>query len=57
VKDSNRHAHLRVFKVAIKANGETEDAKILNMFSFLPLEILCMISETIIWEITHIVLL
>jgi hypothetical protein len=34
VKDSNRNAHVRIFKVAIRANGETTDAKIVILFSF-----------------------
>jgi hypothetical protein len=34
VKDSNFDVHVRVFKVAIRANGETKNAKIVNMFSF-----------------------
>jgi hypothetical protein len=34
VKDSNPNVHVRVFKVAIKANNETDDAEIVNMFNF-----------------------
>jgi hypothetical protein len=34
VKDSNPNAHVKVFKVAIRANGETKYAKNVNMFSF-----------------------
>ncbi len=34
VKDFDPHIHVRVFKVAIRANRETNDAKIVNMFSF-----------------------
>jgi hypothetical protein len=34
VKDSNPNVHVRVFKVAMRANGETKDAKIINLFSF-----------------------
>jgi hypothetical protein len=34
VKDLDPCVHVRVFKVAIKANGETEDAKIVNLFCF-----------------------
>jgi hypothetical protein len=34
VKDFDPYAHVKVFKVAIKANGKTEDAKIVNMFNF-----------------------
>jgi hypothetical protein len=34
VKKFNRTAHVGVFKVAIKAHGETKDVKIVNMFSF-----------------------
>jgi hypothetical protein len=33
-KDSNPDAHVKVFKVAIKINGETNDANIINFFSF-----------------------
>ncbi len=34
MKNFNLDVHVRVFKVAIKANGETEDVKMVNMFSF-----------------------
>jgi hypothetical protein len=33
VKDSDPDAHVKVFKVAIRANGETNDAEINNLFS------------------------
>jgi len=35
VKDFDPNAHVRVFKATIKANGETENAKIVNLFSFI----------------------
>ncbi len=34
VKDFDPNAHVKVFKVTIRANGETEDAKIVNLFNF-----------------------
>jgi hypothetical protein len=34
VEDFDLNVHVKVFKVAIRANGEREDAKIVNMFSF-----------------------
>ncbi len=34
MKDSDPNVHVRVFKVTIRPNGEIEDAKIVNMFSF-----------------------
>jgi hypothetical protein len=34
VKDSDLDAHVEVFKVTIRANSETNDAKIVNLFSF-----------------------
>jgi hypothetical protein len=34
VKDTNPDAHIRVFKKAIKANGETMEANIINLFGF-----------------------
>jgi hypothetical protein len=34
VKDSNPNVHVRILKVAIRANGERNDAKIVNLFSF-----------------------
>ncbi len=34
VKDTNPNAHIRVFKKAIKTNGETMEDNIINMFSF-----------------------
>jgi hypothetical protein len=34
VKDSNPNAHVRVFKIAIRANSEIDDVEIVNIFSF-----------------------
>ncbi len=34
VKDIDLDAHVRVFKKAIKANGKTVEANIMNMFGF-----------------------
>jgi len=34
VKDSDPNAHVRIFKGAIKTNGEIKDAKIINLLSF-----------------------
>jgi len=34
VNDSDPNVHVRVFKVAIRTNSETYDAKFVNMFSF-----------------------
>jgi hypothetical protein len=34
VKDTNSNAHIKVFKKAIKANGETMEVDIINMFGF-----------------------
>jgi hypothetical protein len=34
VKDPNPNVHVRVLKVSIRANGERNDAKIVNLFSF-----------------------
>jgi hypothetical protein len=34
VKDSNLDAHVIVFKATIKANGETKDVEIVNLFNF-----------------------
>jgi hypothetical protein len=34
VKNIDPNAHIRVFKKAIKANGETMEAYIINMFGF-----------------------
>jgi hypothetical protein len=34
VKDFDPNAHVRVFKAAIRSNGEIKDAKIVNMFTF-----------------------
>jgi hypothetical protein len=34
VKDFDPNAHVKVFKVPIKRNGEIEDAKFVNLFSF-----------------------
>jgi hypothetical protein len=33
VKKFNQDAHVKVFKATIRANGETKDAKIINMLS------------------------
>jgi hypothetical protein len=34
VKDTNLNAHIKVFKKAIKANGEIVETNIINMFGF-----------------------
>jgi hypothetical protein len=34
VKDLNPNVNVKVFKFAIKKNGETKDAKIVNLFNF-----------------------
>jgi hypothetical protein len=34
VKDVDPNAHVRMFKVVIRANGEINDAEIINLFSF-----------------------
>ncbi len=34
VKDFDLDAHVKIFKVAIKANSETNDVEILNLFNF-----------------------
>jgi hypothetical protein len=34
VKDFDPNVHVRFFKVAIRANGETKDAKIVNLLNF-----------------------
>jgi hypothetical protein len=34
VKDPNPNVHVKVFKVAIQTKNETNDAKIVNLFSF-----------------------
>jgi hypothetical protein len=34
VKDTNHDTHIRVFKKAIKANGEIVEINIINMFGF-----------------------
>jgi hypothetical protein len=34
VKDSGPYVHVKISKVAIKANSEIDDAKIVNLFSF-----------------------
>ncbi len=33
-KDFDPNAHVWIFKITIKANGEIEDDKIMNMFNF-----------------------
>ncbi len=35
VKDTNSDVHIRVFKKAIKASGETMENNIINMFGFI----------------------
>jgi hypothetical protein len=34
VKNTNPDAHIKIFKKAIKTNGETTEVDIINMFSF-----------------------
>ncbi len=56
VKDFDPNVQIKVLKTAIRANGETNNAKIVNLFSF-TLRDSFLTSVTITWEITHIVLL
>jgi hypothetical protein len=51
VKDFDPNALVRIFKASIRVNGEIEDVKIVNIFSF-TLKTLCLIGVTIIWDIT-----
>ncbi len=41
VKDFDPNVHVKVFKVAIKANNETNDVNFFNMFSFTLKDIIC----------------
>jgi hypothetical protein len=41
VKDFDLDVHVKVFKAAIKINGEIEDVKIVNLFSFTAKDIVC----------------
>ncbi len=41
MKDFDPDVHVRVFKAAIKVNGEIEDVKIVNMFRFTLKDIVC----------------
>jgi hypothetical protein len=34
VKDSDPNAHVRIFKIVIRANNEIDDVEIVNIFSF-----------------------
>jgi len=34
VKDTNLNVHIRIFKKTIKANGETMEVDIINLFGF-----------------------
>jgi hypothetical protein len=36
VKNINPDVHIRIFKKTIKANGETMEADIINLFDFTP---------------------
>jgi hypothetical protein len=56
VKDVDPNAHVKMFEIVIRANGETNDAKILICL-VLPLNILCLIGVTTTWEITQVVFL
>jgi len=51
VKNFDPNVHVKVFKAAIRTNGETKDVEIVNCL-ILPLETLCLIDVTIIWETT-----
>jgi len=53
VKDFHPYAHVKVFKVAIKVNGETNDANIVNFFSF-TFKKLCLTSIIITWELPRL---
>jgi hypothetical protein len=41
VKDYDPNVHVKVFKVAIKANNETNDAEIINLFNITFKDIVC----------------
>jgi hypothetical protein len=56
VKDSNPDAHVKVFKAAIRANGETKDERLIICL-VLPLKISYLIGVIITWETTQILLL
>ncbi len=40
MKDSNLDAHVKILKATIRANGETKDVKIINLFSFTLIDIM-----------------
>jgi len=50
VKDFDLDAYVRLFKVDIRANGETKDVKIVILFS-LPLETMGLSNVTITWRL------
>jgi hypothetical protein len=56
VKDYDLDARVKAFKATIRANGEREDAKIINLLS-LPLKTLYLTGIIITWDTTQIVLL
>jgi hypothetical protein len=56
VKDFDPNTNVIVFKATIRANGETKDVEIINLFSFKVRDIV-LTNVTITWEITYIVLL
>jgi hypothetical protein len=51
IKDSDLDVHVRVFKVAIRADNEIDNVQIV-ICSVLPLEMLSLIGVIITWEIT-----
>jgi hypothetical protein len=51
VKNFDLDVHVKVFKVAIRTNGEIKDVKIVNRFSF-TLKDTSLTNVTITWETT-----
>lgn len=48
VKNINPNAHIKVFKKAIKTNGQTMEANIINMFGFILIDILSKWGENFV---------
>jgi hypothetical protein len=50
VKDTDLDVHIKVFKKVIKANGETMEVDIINLFSFSLKDSICKCGENFVQE-------
>jgi hypothetical protein len=57
VKETDPHPHIKVFKKAIKANGERVEVNIINLFGFILMSIISLNGEKTMFKTIQIALL